>query len=148
MKKTSKTQTKKTQKYQEPKEFKLGKKYVSELKKLGVEVRYNELSPGAFLYYGADEVGWAFDWSLSETKIGWCVKSNSSIRLNIKKSFEVTDDGKLKTSFEPEFINLGPFTNTEKFDEARIKMSNYILALKTLKEQLAKELKTKKKNGK
>lgn len=147
MKKTQSKQKKTTKKYKEPKEFRLGKKYVSELKKLGVEVRYKETCPGAFLYYGAEEVGHAFDWSFGEEKIAWQVKSNSDIRLVVKKSYEIVGTD-LVTTIEPEFVHLGPFVNTEKFDEACGKIAGYILALHLLKDVRDKECKTKKKNGK
>ena len=144
MKKTQSKQKKTTKKYKEPKEFKLGKKYVSELKKLGVEVRYKETCPGAFLYYGAEEVGHAFDWSFGEEKIGWCVRSNSDIRLVVKKSYEIVGTD-LVTTIEPEFVQIGPFVNTEKFDEACGKIAGYIIALKELTEIKNKELGKKKK---
>ena len=48
MKKTQSTQKKTTKK---DKEFRLDKKYVKELGKMGVEVRYSPACPGAFLYY-------------------------------------------------------------------------------------------------
>ena len=147
MKKTQSKQKKTTKKYKEPKEFRLGKKYVSELKKLGVEVRYKETCPGAFLYYGAEEVGHAFDWSFGEEKIAWCVRSNSDIRLVVNKSYEIVGTD-LVTTIKPEFVRIGPCVNTEKFDEACDKIAGYILALHLLKDVRDKECKTKKKNCK
>ena len=144
MKKTSKTQTKKTQKYKEPKEFRLDKKYVKELNKMGVEVRYSPACPGAFLYYGAVPVGTAFDWSFGKNKIGWNVKSNNCLRLVVKKDYEITNDGKLKETIQPEFIETGCLANIDDFEEVKGKLASFIIALKELTEIKNKELKRKK----
>lgn len=141
MKKTQSTQKKTTKK---DKEFRLDKKYVKELAKLGVEVRYSPTCPGAFLYYGAVPVGSAFDWSFGKNKIGWQVKSNKCIRLVVTKDYEITDDGKLKETIKPEFVETGCIGNFDDFEEVKGQIASFIVALTELTEIKNKELKRKK----
>lgn len=143
MKKTQSTQKKTTTK--KDKEFRLDKKYVKELAKMGVEVRYSPACPGAFLYFGAVPVGTAFDWSFGKNKIGWNVKSNNCLRLVVKKDYEITDDGQIKETVHPEFIETGPLANIEDFEEVKGKIASFIVALTELTEIKNKELGKRKK---
>lgn len=143
MKKTQSTQ-KKTKTTIKDKEFRLDKKYVKELGKMGVEVRYSPACPGAFLYYGAVPVGSAFDWSFGKNKIGWNVKSHKCIRLVVTKDYEITDDGKLQETIKPEFVETGCIGNIDDFEEVKNKLASFIIALTELTEIKNKELKRKK----
>lgn len=145
MKKTQSTQKKtKTKTTIKDKEFRLDKKYVKELNKMGVEVRYSPTCPGAFLYYGAVPVGHSFDWSFGKNKIGWQVKSNKCIRLVVTKDYELTDDGKLKETIKPEFVETGFVGNFEDFEEVKRQIATFIVALTELTEIKNKEIKRKK----